>query len=324
MSANEHFNWTDCYIELSNKILEYKSNRKELLDLLVKVFDEAGLNFPYMENKKVIVDICPFTVMGSFNRGLKDENRIAILKALKKYLHIASDLPTSFDGIPVLNNMKAWFFSYRKDQGIHDIDNLWDMFEVALSYADEPTNEKRERFVFLYDTVLKQNNVKWNLTMGLYWIRPFSYINLDDRNRKFIMQTGNLPGYFPTVFNDISKKMPDGNKYLFMCEQCGNAIKNGDFGYENLAAPSIPNILCKIFVPYSLASYLGSTHKDFITPISWLKIIWREALPFFTVNFGKILSTEFMEYLHFFSFPLSSMGHISILPSFFITLGPSG
>ena len=234
MSANEHFNWTDCYIELSNKILEYKSNRKELLDLLVKVFDEAGLNFPYMENKKVIVDICPFTVMGSFNRGLKDENRIAILKALKKHLHIASDLPTSFDGIPVLNNMKAWFFSYRKDQGIHDIDNLWDMFEVALSYADEPTNEKRERFVFLYDTVLKQNNVKWNLTMGLYWIRPFSYINLDDRNRKFIMQTGNLPGYFPTVFNDISKKMPDGNKYLFMCEQCGNAIKNGDFGYENL------------------------------------------------------------------------------------------
>lgn len=234
MSDNTYFDWTECYIELSNKILEYKTNRKALLDVLVEVFDEAGLKLPYMEDGAVLNDICPFTVMGAFNRGLKDENRIAILNGLKKHLNIVADIPSSFEGIPVLNNMKAWFFSYSKDQAKNDIDNLWDMFEIALSYADSPSNEKKEKFVSIYNTVLTQSNVKWNLTMGLYWSRPFTYINLDDRNRKFIMQPDNLPSYFATVFKDINKKMPDGHRYLFICEQCANAIKNGNFGYENL------------------------------------------------------------------------------------------
>lgn len=155
-------------------------------------------------------------------------------ESLKKHLNLNADVPNSFDGIPVLNNMKSWFFCYQKDQETGDIDNLWDMFEIALSYADAPSNEKRDRFVTLYDKVLKQTNVKWNLTMGLYWSRPFTYINMDDRNRKFIMQPDNLPTYFTSVFKDINKKMPDGSRYLFVCEQCANAIKNGNFGYENL------------------------------------------------------------------------------------------
>lgn len=234
MSENEHFNWTSCYIELATKILEYRGKRKELLNILSEVFKEANLKFPYTENGEMLNDICPFTVMGAFNRGLKDENRIAILESLKKHLNLNADVPNSFDGIPVLNNMKSWFFCYQKDQETGDIDNLWDMFEIALSYADAPSNEKRDRFVTLYDKVLKQTNVKWNLTMGLYWSRPFTYINMDDRNRKFIMQPDNLPTYFTSVFKDINKKMPDGSRYLFVCEQCANAIKNGNFGYENL------------------------------------------------------------------------------------------
>ena len=234
MGAYNNFLWTDCYMELADKILQFKSDRKTLMILLKQVFDEVRMKFPYVEDGNMIEDICPFTVMGSFNRGIKDENRIAILKSLKVKLSMKSEVPEVFDGIPVLNNMKAWFFSYQKDQNKDDIDNLWDMFEIALSYADEVTSEKRKHFVECFDTVMKQNNVKWNLTMGLYWCRPFIYINLDDRNRKFILGKDNLPSYFSTVFAGIDKKMPDGNKYLFMCEQCTNAIKNGNFGYENL------------------------------------------------------------------------------------------
>lgn len=234
MGADNNFLWTDCYMELADKILQFKSDRKTLLILLKQVFDEVGMKFPYVEDGNMIEDICPFTVMGSFNRGIKDENRIAILKSLKIKLSMISEVPEVFDGIPVLNNMKAWFFSYQKDQNKDDIDNLWEMFETALSYADEVSSEKRKHFVECFDTVMKQNNVKWNLTMGLYWCRPFVYINLDDRNRKFILGKDNLPSYFSTVFAGIDKKMPDGNKYLFMCEQCTNAIKNGNFGYENL------------------------------------------------------------------------------------------
>ena len=80
----------------------------------------------------------------------------------------------------------------------------------------------------------KQKIIRWNITMGMYWCRPNTYINLDDRNRKFILQKDNLPSYFATVFAGIDKTLPDGSKYLFMCEQCANAIKNGNFGYDDL------------------------------------------------------------------------------------------
>lgn len=228
------FAWTEHYMELSNKILEYKDKRKELIELLVTVFDEVGMEFPFKEHGEIIDDICPFSVMGCFNRGIKTENKIKILMLLKEKLNLITEVPISFDGIPVLNNMKAWFFSYKEKQGENDIDNLWSMYEIALSYADEANEKKWNKFVELYDTVTKQNCVSWNLTMGLYWCRPFTYINLDERNRRFILQAGTMPNYFSRIFTGIDKKMPEGDKYLFMCKQCANAIKNGTFGYKNL------------------------------------------------------------------------------------------
>ncbi|QSX05598.1 AAA family ATPase [Sedimentibacter sp. zth1] len=234
MDNNDLFQWTKFYMEFAGKLLLYKNDRQSLLNLLKNVFDEVGIKFPYTENGEIIYDICPFTVFGAFNRGIKDENRIAIITALKNRLEMSSMVPSSFEGIPVLNNMKTWFFSYKKDQGEKDIDNLWRMFEYAIKYSDTPSADGKSDFIEMYDIVLKQNNVKWNLTMALYWCRPYTYINLDNRNRKFVLEDGNLPHYFQTVFAGIDKKMPDGNKYLFMCEQCSNAISKGDFGYMNL------------------------------------------------------------------------------------------
>ena len=30
--------------------------------------------------------------------------------------------------------------------------------------------------------------IKWNITMGLYWVRPYTFINLDSTNRAFITE----------------------------------------------------------------------------------------------------------------------------------------
>lgn len=233
MESNQ-FMWTNCYMELADKILEYKDKRKELIAILWQVYVETGMKFPYMEEEEVIGDICPFTVMGSFNRGIKNENRFAILSALKNKLGLQAQVPTAYEGVPVLNNMNSWFFRGKKERSIDDIDNLWAIYEAAIAYADEPVNDRKNQFIALFDKTIKQKNVSWNLTIGLYWCRPYTFINLDDRNRKFILRDGNLPSYFSTVFNGIDKKLPDGNTYLFMCEQCANAIKNGNFGYRNL------------------------------------------------------------------------------------------
>ena len=35
--------------------------------------------------------------------------------------------------------------------------------------------------VNLYDQVINQLGIKWNITMGLNWIRPFYFINLDSK-----------------------------------------------------------------------------------------------------------------------------------------------
>ena len=230
----DKFAWTKLYSELATSLRQYKNNRKVLIDLLQDVFSEVGMKFPYVEDDVPVEDIDPFTVMGSFNRGITNENRIAILKELKNRLALKEAVPEEFDGIPVLNNLKAWFFAWKKDRAAYDIQNLWDMFEIALSYADDANSEKRSQFIVQYDKVTKQKNIRWNITMGMYWCRPYTYINLDDRNRKFILQKDNLPAYFSTVFAGIDKTLPDGSKYLFMCEQCANAIKNGNFGYDDL------------------------------------------------------------------------------------------
>ena len=59
-------------------------------------------------------DICPFTVFGSFNKGITNANRIALLEQFAKQFSIKAAVPTEFDGIPVVMNLSAWFFAYKE------------------------------------------------------------------------------------------------------------------------------------------------------------------------------------------------------------------
>ena len=73
-------------------------------------------------------DICPFTTMGIFNRGITDTNRKSIAKELAKLLGIEEPVPDSFEGIPVLNNQRSWFFTFDKKRQPDDIETLWEIF----------------------------------------------------------------------------------------------------------------------------------------------------------------------------------------------------
>lgn len=50
--------------------------------------------------------------MGMINRGITNENRKIIAAELAKFLGVTIPVPDSFEGIPVLNNMKSWYFGY--------------------------------------------------------------------------------------------------------------------------------------------------------------------------------------------------------------------
>ena len=228
------FQWTNFYMELATALLEYKNNRSELIGKLKTIFSDAGMNFPFKEKgKETYEDICPFTIFGSFNKGITNANRIALLEQFAKQFSIKSAVPTEFDGIPVVMNLSAWFFAYKGNRGEHDIDNLWNLLEKAIAYSDEASAENKNAFISAYDTVTKQKMIKWNITMGLYWVRPYTFINLDSTNRAFITDVDNMPHYFTTIFSDINKGLPDGTSYLFMCEQAKNALGQKEYEYHS-------------------------------------------------------------------------------------------
>lgn len=221
------FAWTSYYMELADKLLQYKNDRQRLLALLKEVFDDLGLRYPFMEHGEPIDDICPFTVFGCFNKGIADENRIAIMRDIGGKLGVKATAPTEFDGIPLLNNMRAWFFGYKADRKEDDIPNLWDVFEAAINYADNPSEVSKAAFTACYDKVRMQLGIKWNLTMGLYWIRPFSYLNLDERNRSYLTKEG---GPYSASIAKISslKQVPTAKVYLELIAACKEIFERSD------------------------------------------------------------------------------------------------
>lgn len=45
----EQFKWVDYYEEFASKLLEYRNNRKELIDKIVKVYDSIEMKLPKLE-----------------------------------------------------------------------------------------------------------------------------------------------------------------------------------------------------------------------------------------------------------------------------------
>ena len=111
-SEKSGFTWIPYYTELAEKLLEYKDNRSKLIDF---VFSKDGLqdfsNYPHLQDKtQKIKDIDPFSFMGIFNRGsLSQKKRIKILERIKEKFGIKADVPSDFDGFPVLNYARMFF-----------------------------------------------------------------------------------------------------------------------------------------------------------------------------------------------------------------------
>lgn len=231
-STTSSFNWTDFYMEFADKLLQYKHRRTELLAVLKEVYEELNIRYPFVKDDKPIEDICPFTALGSFNKGITDENRIAIAKVFGTKIGVTASVPSEFHGIPVLNNMKAWFFAYKDQRDSNDIPNLWDIFETGIQYADQPSEDLKKKFINCYEGVRKQLGVKWNLTMGLYWIRPFSYLNLDDRNRKYLMRKNSPYSDDVTQITKLNK-LPDASDYLQLVNYFEYTFQTDNFPHQS-------------------------------------------------------------------------------------------
>lgn len=223
--------WIDFYQEFASTLSVYKGDRESLIEKMKKVYKTAAMNFPKMEKDGSVIDIDPFTIFSHINKGITNANRLKIINAVANEFGIKSPIPTDFDGIPLADNRQANFFWFEESRGENDIDNLWDMFFAALDLSEKSTTENIEHFVDAYDTVMDQSGIKWNITMGLFWIRPYTYLNLDGRNRWFINDERNMPQEFIELIDDF-KYVPTGEEYLEIVKACKSAIEKGDYKYK--------------------------------------------------------------------------------------------
>lgn len=225
------FIWSEIYEEFATKLLEYKNDRKNLISKLQNVYEEIDMKLSKMESNGEILDIDPFTIFGLFNKGITDDNRKRILGEIAKQFNLKNKVPFSFEGIPLVNNLRSTFFNFAEERGENDINNLWEVFESAIRYADNPTQGNKLKIESTYNNVIKQKGIQWNITMGLYWIRPNTYINLDSKNREFIIKQKILPEQFIKEVNQF-KNVPNGEQYIQLCDLLLEKIKDGQYGYR--------------------------------------------------------------------------------------------
>lgn len=202
---HQKFSWIPFYMEMADKLLAFKDDRKALTDIVYSL-DRQYVKYIHTDDGGRYPDIDPFTFFGIFNRGSSYEKRIKIAAFFKEQLGIAAEVPENLEGIPtVFSVMSCFCWSAYIDT---DVQPLWDLFEAVLK-------KEQGKIEILFDKVCKQKGIKWNITMGLFWIRPYEYIALDSCNQSYLNAIGmpvfperqlNATHYF-TFLNELKQQL---------------------------------------------------------------------------------------------------------------------
>ncbi len=242
----QRFEWTDFYEAVAEKLLAHADDRTPLIKGIHEIASRVpGLT--YLQDKfpdgtsGPLRDICPFTTMGTFNRSMTDANRKTIAGELAKLLGVTVPVPPSFEGIPVLNNQRSWFFAYADKRGAGDIDALWKVFVAASKMVDGDQLDTRDAFIRAYDEATQVWGVAWNLSTGLYWAHPWEFLTLDSQSRHYINKRLGL-----NVAISGQQGPCDGRAYLKLLDDLRSR-----FGEDGYPVHSFPDL--------SLASWM---YKD--------------------------------------------------------------
>ena len=231
MTMDSQYSWPRFFMELADKLLAFKDDRQALITTLQHVYAELGMDLPTLDSGGIPTDIDPFTVFGLFNRGLTDNKRRAVALGTGGALGVQAPLYDDFVGIPTLVNFNATFYDQaRRDDG--DIERLWDLFAVALAYADQPTEQTEAVFRHAYDSVLQQRHASWNVTIGLFWIRPYAYVSLSSRDQWFLALPDRMPSSVRSLLVSL-KKVPESAEYLRIRDSILSVLDSGTYGYSS-------------------------------------------------------------------------------------------
>ena len=183
----ETFDWVPFYEELADKLVPYRSDQTGLIHFLESLRAKGIKITPFEDQDSsgrrfLLEEMDPFTFFGTFNRGIQTETRVRILESVKAHFGVAADVPGDFSGIPILNAQNSWFFAFKTNRKPGDVERLWEVFVRALE--GDPWSDPT--FANAFDAALQVRNTNLNLTMGLFWIRPKKFLNLDRTNQEYL------------------------------------------------------------------------------------------------------------------------------------------
>lgn len=223
LEKSESFMWVNFYEKFANQLSGFASKRDELISMLVTGVQEVDAlrisadEYPEGGNG-FWRDVCPFTFMACFNRGNTNEKRKEIANSLARQLGVDIPAPESYVGVPQQNSQNWWFFAWEKNRKPQDIQKLWNLFLAALDLADGK-EDSRPAFIKALDDVAEVSRVDWNITLGLFWIRPDYFPPLDIKTRRLITKLGFDKGYLN------SKKMIPAEQYLEIRDNLADYFK---------------------------------------------------------------------------------------------------
>ena len=232
----EKFTWVSIYNQIAHKLLEYKENSKALANLMYEILEDTGLM--YSEEKGSNLDgdgtkrfrydeIDPISFMNRFEM-YSDNNRKNFIEKFEEKSGLDIDIPKDFDGLPSTNPQKSCVIRFKCDREVEDVSNIWNLFDISLNGNFEDKEDK-SRFIEAYNKVVSKPCAKFNISIGLFKIRPDVFLNLDSTNRDFIEKKLGLK----------IRSCPNGKVYLEIIDKVKEYIDSHkefstmlDFSYE--------------------------------------------------------------------------------------------
>ena len=266
------YTWIPFYKELAQKLLRFRNDRTPLVNWIYDNLQGYINHLKDAPDGRRVPDVDPFTVFAIFNRGITDDKRIDICEKFKRFLDVSASVPQDFDAIPVMNAKQSNFMAFadRREEG--DLERLWNVFELAV--LDKNIEDA-------YNALSHQYLIKFNITFGLFWIRPDKYLPLDGHSQDLLASL--------KITFDRKKFLPY-NEYERVMKELNEKIDFGSLGYSDYAGFShaaygekflkstINNkkqddsLTYWIYSPGEQAAFWDEYYQDGIMGLGWNKI----------------------------------------------------
>ena len=222
------------------KLLEYKNNRQVLIEKINKIYKQTQEKLISGYSKtgfnKIEKDISPIQALALFMPQTEDIETLQ--NACKDEFKLDSFYLSNEDFypfplvIPFID--KNFIFKYIQ------FNKLWNLFETAITYYDNPDQENKNKFIYNYNRVRQLINNgnstgDFKLTRAFYWMFPEFYLSLDSHTRDYLynkFEPDEIPSFFSIfrtnkqgefIFNGAT--LPDGETYLKIIDEIKTLIK---------------------------------------------------------------------------------------------------